>query len=78
MAEYINAISASEPADRNRLMAFGTTTINLDIDRNRKVDDWRVTSKHDRFHMAARAIEDACMTDHDSVEQTVYFRMFMY
>ena len=63
MAEYINAILASEPADRNRLMAFGTTTINLDIDRNSKEDifeyifgDQRVTSKRDRFYMAARAI----------------------
>ena len=63
MAEYINAILASEPADRNRLMAFGTTTINLDIDRNSKEDifeyifgDRRVTSKRDRFYMAARAI----------------------
>ena len=36
MAEYINAISASEPADHNHLMAFETMTINLDIDRNRK------------------------------------------
>ena len=27
MAEYINAISVSEPADRNRLMAFGTSTV---------------------------------------------------
>ena len=36
MAEYINAILALEPADRNRLITFGTTTINLDIDRNSK------------------------------------------
>ena len=36
MAEYINAILALEPADQNRLMAFGTTTINLDIDSNSK------------------------------------------
>ena len=36
MTEYINVIFALEPAYRNRLMAFGTTTINLDIDRNSK------------------------------------------
>ena len=38
MAEYINAILTLKPVDRNRLMAFGTTTINLDIDRNSKGD----------------------------------------
>ena len=63
MTEYINVIFALEPAYRNRLMAFGTTTINLDIDRNSKEDifeyiygDRRVTSMRDRFYMAACAI----------------------
>jgi len=38
MTEYINAILDLEPEERNRLMAFGTTTINVDSDCNSKED----------------------------------------